>query len=83
MLSFVGEEGNTDCAGHLMHVDWSRGGPHPMSYTPEDINVDRIKDLRIRWNCHAQSALQYAFLTSGTSPPPSSPGAVCTGMILS
>ncbi|KAK9835257.1 hypothetical protein WJX84_005095, partial [Apatococcus fuscideae] len=58
MLSFVGEEGNTDCAGHLMHVDWSRGGPHPMSYAVEDINADRIRDLRIRGNCHAQSALQ-------------------------
>lgn len=30
----------TDCVGHLVHVDWSTGGAHPRSYGVEDVNPD-------------------------------------------
>ena len=41
LLAYLGKEQETDCWGFMVNVDWSRGGAHPRTYEPEDIDADR------------------------------------------
>ncbi|KAK9813067.1 hypothetical protein WJX72_008331 [[Myrmecia] bisecta] len=58
LLAYNGETDAADCAGKMVHVDWSMGGPHPMTYAPDDITADRFMNLRSGDGCHAAAAMR-------------------------
>ncbi|KAK9792478.1 hypothetical protein WJX73_003670 [Symbiochloris irregularis] len=59
LMAATGREQETDCEGFLTHVDWSRGGGHPRSYTPKEVSAARVRLLRLPTNnCGYPAALR-------------------------
>lgn len=58
LLAYLGKDQETDCWGFLVNVDWSRGGAHPRTYSVQDVDVSRMKQLRIPELCHHAGALK-------------------------
>ena len=62
MLALAGRQEETDCTGRLSHVDWSPGGPHPMTFAPAQVTAARLRQLRLPAQCDAAAAITCAAL---------------------
>jgi len=60
LLAYAGKQEETDCTGLIMNVDWEEGGPHPISYLPENITEATLRALRKPDLCDAAAALRRA-----------------------
>ncbi|KAK9823942.1 hypothetical protein WJX72_006544 [[Myrmecia] bisecta] len=59
LLAAKDRENETDCKGFVMHVDWSRGGAHPRSYSEREISAARLRLLRMPTdNCGYPAAIK-------------------------
>lgn len=60
LLAYAGKQEETDCTGLIMNVDWEEGGPHPISYLPENVTEATLRALRKPDLCDAAAALRRA-----------------------
>jgi hypothetical protein len=60
LLAYAGKQEETDCTGLIMNVDWEEGGPHPISYHPDNVTEAVLRQLRKPDDCDSAAALRCA-----------------------
>ena len=63
LLAYMGKQEETDCTGSIMNVDWEEGGPHPITYLPENVTEATFRQLRKPDDCDSAAALRFASCT--------------------
>lgn len=58
LLAYAGKQEETDCTGLIMNVDWEEGGPHPISYHPDNVTEATMRQLRKPEQCDFAAALR-------------------------
>ncbi|KAK9907953.1 hypothetical protein WJX75_000484 [Coccomyxa subellipsoidea] len=58
LLAYAGKQEETDCTGLIMNVDWEEGGPHPISYHPDNVTEAVLRQLRKPDDCDSAAALR-------------------------
>ena len=60
LLAYHGLANRTDCLGYTTHVSWSWDGPHPVSYSPENVTAELFRGMRMPAHCDSAAALKCA-----------------------
>ncbi len=63
LLAYMGKQDDTDCRGSIMNVDWEEGGPHPITYLPDNVTEATFRQLRKPDDCDSAAALRSTFHT--------------------
>ncbi|CAL8469170.1 g8711 [Coccomyxa elongata] len=58
LLAYMGKQDETDCRGSIMNVDWEEGGPHPITYLPDNVTEATFRQLRKPDDCDSAAALR-------------------------